>query len=81
MGCSNNLTLESQFVGKGRKNIVSIFHSYWPDKARVGMRSLRGSIYSRKNLSKMSNFVEDKNEETMEIADAGQVGNKNPSFA
>lgn len=60
MGCSNALTFESQFVGDGREHIVAKFQSmYKPDKARAGLRSPGGSIYERKNLSFMSDFVED----------------------
>lgn len=58
-------TTESQFVGDGREHIVSTFQFvYWPDKARVGVRSPGCSIYWKENLSTKGNFVLDQNEET-----------------
>lgn len=65
-------TAESQFGGDGIEYVTAKFQFiYWPDKERVGVRSLGGSIYGRKNLSLMSDFVEDQNEETLEITETG----------
>lgn len=81
MGCSNALTAESQFIADGREQIVAKFQSmYWPNKARVGVRSLGGFIYQRKNVSMMRDFVEDQNEEIVEVAKAGLVWNSDPSL-
>lgn len=66
MDSSDILTVESQFVGEGKEHIVMKSHSnYRPDKARIGVRSLGGSIYWR-------NFVEDQREE-LEITEVGPV--------
>lgn len=51
MGCSNILTAEEQVFGKGMEHIVTKFQSiFWPNKARVGVRSPGGSIYWKKSL-------------------------------
>lgn len=81
MGCSNALTTESEFVGDGREHIVVKFQPvYWLDRARVGVRSSGGSIYWRKNLSIMSDFVEDQNGEAWESARLVQCGTRTLSF-
>lgn len=46
----------------------------------MGLKSPGGSIYWRKNLSLLSNYVEDQSKETLEIADIGLVWNKDPSL-
>lgn len=46
MGFSNSIAAEPQFVGKGKKHIVSKFQKiFWVDAARVGVRTSGGSIY------------------------------------
>lgn len=77
MGCSNTLTVEPEFVGKGRENIVVSFIRY-TSLIRKGLcvNSLGASIYWRKNLSNMSDSVEDHNE--TEIVEASPVWNKDP---
>lgn len=77
MRCSNRLIVESLFVGEGREYIVSKFQSiYWPDKLRVGLRSPGGSIYIKKSLSTMSDFVLDQPEQTLEITETDLAWNR-----
>lgn len=62
---------------EGREHIADKFHSiHLPDKARLRIMSLGGSIFWRTILSKISDFVEDQNEETLEIADIVPIWNK-----
>lgn len=75
------LTTESWFVGDGKEHIFVKFQPvYWPDEAKVGVRSPGGSIYWRKNLSTMSDFTKDQSEESLETSEAGPVWNKAPFF-
>lgn len=65
MGCSYYITAESQFVVEGKQRIVSRFQkTFWPDAARIGVRTLGCSIYWRKLLESL---VEDHTFESLEI--------------
>lgn len=65
MGYSNLVTIEVPFIGEGKAHIVSKFRFiFWPDKARMEMRCSGGSIYWKKNLLKMSEFVVSQDEKT-----------------
>lgn len=59
MGCSDSLTVESQFIDQGKENIVAKFYTiYRPNAARIGVRSLVDPIYWRKLLNNFCVFVE-----------------------
>lgn len=69
MGFSNLATVEAQFMGEGREQILSKFESmFWPDKEGMGLRSPGGSIYWKTNLGKMSEFMLIQDESTLKIS-------------
>lgn len=64
-------------MGEGRKHIVAILQSmFWPGKARMEVRSPGGSIYWKKNLSMIYDFILNQDEKTLEIAETGPTWNK-----
>lgn len=68
MGYSNLLTVGVQFIGEAKEWIIFKFESlFWPDKGRMEVRSLYGSIYWKKNLGKMLEFVLSKYETHMRL--------------
>lgn len=68
MGCLDSTTVESQFVGEDKAYIVSKFQSiFWPDGARVGVRTPGGSLYWRTLLDDLCTFVEKQSAESLEI--------------
>lgn len=53
MGYPGLLNVVEQFLGEGKEQILSKYESmFWPNKARMGIRSSGSSIYW-KNLGKM----------------------------
>lgn len=53
MGCSDSVTVESQFIGDGKAHMVSKFQKiFWPDRVRIGVRSPDGAIYWRMLMEK-----------------------------
>lgn len=69
MGYSSLLTAEAQFIGEGKEHIEVWVHIF-SCKERIGMRSLGGLIYWKKNLSKIYEFVLIQDEKTLEITEA-----------
>lgn len=62
------MTVESQFIGEGKVHIMSKFQSiFWLDGVRIGVRTPRGSIYYRKLLESLCDFVEEQSAESLEI--------------
>lgn len=59
LGYSNLLKDQAQGSGAGGEHILSKFESiFWPDEARMGVRSLGSSVYWKKNLSKCASLFE-----------------------
>lgn len=76
---SNFLTALAQFIGEGKEHIISNFESIFrADKARIGVRSPGGSIYWKKNLSKICDFILSQNEKPLVIGEAGLYGLRRP---
>lgn len=68
MGCSGSATAEIQFIGQGKTHIASKFtQTFWPDRARVGVRSPGGAIYWKILMEKFSAFAENRTPEPLEI--------------
>lgn len=64
-GYSDSSLVESQFVGDGKMLIISKFKTaFWPSGARVGVRTLRGSVDWRTLLHQFRIFVEQQSKES-----------------
>lgn len=64
------------------KSILAKFKSiFGPVKIRVGVSSPRGSIYWKKNLSTMCEFILNQDEKTLDIVKTGPFWTKDPFLA
>lgn len=66
-GSSKILIAEARLVGDGKEkiNLKTIF---WPDRARIKVRSLGDSLYWKKCLGKMCACMTSKAKDTLEVA-------------
>lgn len=68
MGCSDSVTVESQYISNGKAHIVSKFQKiFWPDRVRIGLRSPGGAIYWTTLMEKFCAFVENGSSKPLEI--------------
>lgn len=65
---SNAFNAKTRFIGQGRDQILENFEkTFWPGRARAGYVSKRCSVLE-KCFEAMHNFVNSKDEDTLEVA-------------
>lgn len=73
-GYSDSSLVESQFVGDGKTLIISKFKTvFWPNGAKVGVRTRGGSVYWKTLLHHCCVFVEQQSKESLLIPKVSTV--------